>query len=474
MGAGSRGHERAIFVLLDGAGAERLEALVQKGELPNVARAFPPLGRAVTVFPSVTTVAYAPFVTGRFPGRNGIPGLRWFDRGEYARSRLSIHRFRDYCGPGSYLADRDLEPSAPTLYELVRPSMNVFGMVSRGAGPWRNALYFTRVAYAWRLKRTGDWRPIDARGELELLRAVSRGHRFIFYAFLSVDGESHRFGPDDPHVVDAFRRFDATMGALLATLDARGERDRTLLLLSADHGHSAVERHLDLEGFFEKRGLRTLYFPSLVGANGRCDAAVMVGGNAMAHVYLPGPAGWAAPPDETAIFRAHPTLVEDLLAEDAVHVVAWRGEDGAVHARAREGEVAIRLEDGTVRQRLVRGADPFGYANLSACASLEAHLGETVGGDYPDAPLQLAQLFSSVRTGDLVVSARPGYDLRDRFEDPEHRSTHGSLHKSHMVVPLLSSHPLEARPARTVDVFPTVLSLLGEETPAAIDGRALA
>ena len=306
------------------------------------------------------------------------------------------------------------------------------------------------------------------------LRAVSRGHRFIFYAFLSVDGESHRHGPDDPRVIEAFRRFDATMGALLRTLEARGERDETLLLLSADHGHSAVERHLDLEGFFEQRGLRTLYFPRLVGANGRCDAAVMVGGNAMAHVYLPGPDGWATPPDESAIFRAHPTLVDDLLGEDAVHVVAWRGEDRAVHARAREGEVAIRLEEGAVLHRVVRGADPFGYTHMSARASLAAHLGETLAGDYPDAPLQLAQLFSSARTGDLVISARPGYDLRDRFEDPVHRSTHGSLHREHMVVPLLSSHPLDRGPARTVDVFPTVLSLLGEAAPEAIDGRALA
>jgi len=38
----------------------------------------------------------------------------------------------------------------------------------------------------------------------------------------------------------------------------------------------------------------------------------------------------------------------------------------------------------------------------------------------------------------------------------------------------LSSHPLDPGPARTVDVFPTVLSLLGEQPPDAIDGRALA
>jgi arylsulfatase A-like enzyme len=71
------------------------------------------------------------------------------------------------------------------------------------------------------------------------------------------------------------------------------------------------------------------------------------------------------------------------------------------------------------------------------------------------------------------VTARPGYDLRARFEKPSHRGSHGSLHRLHLMTPLLANHPLAAGPARTVDILPTVLDALGIRSPAEIDGRSL-
>ena len=75
--------DRAFFFLLDGARVDIFEELLQKGELPNIARLFVEPGTyrpAITVFPSVTGVAYIPYLTGMFPGRANIPGYRWFDR----------------------------------------------------------------------------------------------------------------------------------------------------------------------------------------------------------------------------------------------------------------------------------------------------------------------------------------------------------------------------------------------------------
>ena len=87
---------------------------------------------------------------------------------------------------------------------------------------------------------------------------------------------------------------------------------------------------------------------------------------------------------------------------------------------------------------------------------------------YPDAAFSLTSIFASDRAGDLLLSAKPGYDLRTKAEWPEHHASHGGLHRDHTVVPVLSSAPLPARPLRTLDVFALTLELAGvplEEYP---------
>ena len=75
----------------------------------------------------------------------------------------------------------------------------------------------------------------------------------------------------------------------------------------------------------------------------------------------------------------------------------------------------------------------------------------------PDAIVQIAQLAACARSGDIIVSATPGWDFRERWEPVKHASTHGSLHRDHMLVPLLVSRPLRGTPRRTADVMPSAL-----------------
>src|ERR1700743_2003331 len=115
---------RAFFFLLDGARTDIFEEQLGRGALPNSARSLVEPGAyrpATTVFPSVTGVAYIPYLTGMFPGRANIPGYRWFDRDRYQKPPLSMMRFRNYHGLGSYLMDRDLSKQAVTLFELLKP-----------------------------------------------------------------------------------------------------------------------------------------------------------------------------------------------------------------------------------------------------------------------------------------------------------------------------------------------------------------
>jgi len=471
-------YERAFFFLLDGARVDVLSHLLARGELPNVSRYLAERGssgQATSVFPTVTGVAYIPFVTGRFPGPANIPGIRWFDREKYGRTLFSVSRFRNYNGWGSYLMDRDLAPETRTLFELLPPASNIFSGISRGTGLRRNAAYFRRIPYVYHFFRTGDWDPIDRQGRGFLLRAAARRReRFTFHTTLSVDEYSHKHGPFAPRVLAAYRAFDRVLGELAAALRASGQLERSLLLLSADHGHAEVAQHLDLEGFFERRRLRTLYFPLSARRWFDCDVAVMVGGNGMAHVSLRGRHGWRVRPAGDQLLDEHPGLAEDLLAEPAVHLLAWRksGPDGTLCVRTRTGTAEVKAEDGTVHYRVQSGTDPLGYPPLPERLSRAQLLERTQASEYPDAPLQLVQLFESPRTGDLVISAAPGFDLRARFERWSHRSCHGTLHREHIQVPLLSSHPLVPGPWRTADVFSTVLAALGQPVPRS-DGRAL-
>jgi hypothetical protein len=84
----------------------------------------------------------------------------------------------------------------------------------------------------------------------------------------------------------------------------------------------------------------------------------------------------------------------------------------------------------------------------------------------------LTNLVTSPRSGDIVLSAARDWDFRARYEPIRHVSSHGALHREHMLVPLLTNRPLAATPRRTVDVMPSALELLGAPVPAVLDGRS--
>jgi hypothetical protein len=472
--------ERAFFFLLDGARVDLFKELLEAGDLPNISRHLVEPGTfraATTVFPSVTGVAYIPYLTGMFPGRANIPGYRWFDRDRYQKRPVSLMRFRNYSGLGSYLMDRDLSKEARTLFELVKPSSNIFSGISRGTGVRRNAAYLRRVPAALKFFRTGSWDHIDRAGERFLLRAARRRkERFTFHTTYSIDEYSHHHGPFSQRVRERYLDFDRVIGALCDKLRATGQLESSLLMLGADHGHTEVKEHLDLEGFIDRRGLKTLYFPRQVKRWLDADAAVMVAGNGMGHIYLKGPSTWSTRPPANEHLERHPSLVDDLLAEEAIDHVIYRPDaDEKVHVRSRRGAASIVLEGETVRYE-VHGSDPFGYKGLPQVMTRAEVLERTVDTEYPDAPLQVAQVFDSPRAGDFLISASPGYDLRWREGRIDMQSCHGTLHREHMLVPFAINHPTTDRTPRSVDAFPTILNLLGlsHQVPSGIDGTSLA
>ena len=197
----------------------------------------------------------------------------------------------------------------------------------------------------------------------------------------------------------------------------------------------------------------------------------MVSGNGMGHVYFRGPNGWEGRLRGSILEEVAGDVIDGLLQEEAVDLLAYQVGENQICVRSRHGEALIHQFKKDIHYK-VSEVDPFGYPSFPKTITDEEALQYTYETQYPDAMNQLLQIFRSPRTGDLVISARRGYDLRSRFEVPEHKGSHGSLDREHMAIPLCTNLPLPDRPLRSVDVFPTILEALNIEVPEGIDGQS--
>jgi hypothetical protein len=114
--------------------------------------------------------------------------------------------------------------------------------------------------------------------------------------------------------------------------------------------------------------------------------------------------------------------------------------------------------------------DPLGIGHDLSRVSADAAYDATIETDYPDSLVQIAHLLTASRSGDIVLSAARDWDFRARYEPIPHVSSHGALHREHMLVPLLLNRPATHKPRRTVDVMPSALVVLGKAVPNGLDG----
>lgn len=460
-----------ILVLLDGARADVFDAPFAAGALPALARLRDEGGlhTVTTVFPSVTGPAYTPFLTGRFPGPVGLPGLRWYDR-QRTQCRMPPH-CRSYLGSAMRHVDRDLDPRVPTIFELAPSRYSAMSMIARGAR--RDEQLGRDPRLLWRIART-HWRG-DVAAWLDIDRLVARSARahvaqrapaFSFIALLGLDKCSHATGHASADAGRALHVLDELVAELRDDLERAGRWDATHLWIASDHGHSPVQAHDDLADVVRAMGHRVLAHPWIVTP--RAEVAVMVSGNAMAHLYLE-PARRERP-WWPALDRRWASLVAALLERPAVDLLLLPHGPGRCEVRSRRGAALVERTDACVAYRPVSG-DPLGLGELPPLDAVESHEA-SLAGAYPDALVQITHLSGAARTGDIIVSAAPGWDLRARYEPIPHVSTHGSLHRAHMLVPLLVNRPVARTPRRTADVMPSALRVLGLGEPTGLDGCA--
>jgi hypothetical protein len=468
-----------LIYLVDGARPDVFRRLLEEGELPNIRREVLTDGAfrlASSCLPSTTGPAHLPFLLGCFPGTLNIPGIRWLDKARYHARRAGLDRFRSYNGPEAPLMNRDLPPERPTIFELARRPFAIYSMVTRGLPRGHNLTQHSKLWMYLGAHLTDRWQPVDRLAHARLMHCLDADPDYIFAVFTNIDSYSHLRDPLAPETLAGYRYVDWSVGQVVAKLKRQGRWDDTLLVLTSDHGMTSTARHLDLAQYLDRRGIPTLYYP--VVWKRRPQAAVMISGNAVGQVYFlrhgaPDGGRITGPLDGAGIRRALGPIWDELLAREETDFLAWRGAGGGYEIASPRGEATLGRAPRGLTYHPRRG-DPLGLGPIPAPLDARASLAATFESEYPDALVQLDQLFASPRSGDLVVVSRAGYDLREAFEWPEHHGTHGSLHRDHMIVPVICNRTGWAPgPARTADLFPTALEWLGLPPVEGIDGRSL-
>ncbi|HWO88260.1 MAG TPA: alkaline phosphatase family protein [Gemmatimonadales bacterium] len=457
---------RVAFLVLDGARPDVLRSLLDRGELPNLARwVVEPGGFRVgtTVFPSTTGVAYIPLLLGRYPGPAGIPGIRWFDRaGADGGFGERWKAARSYCGVQRPWIDTDMT-AGRSLFDIIPDSYAVFSPVARGLRRGGSLNTRAMMLLGGISHYNGAYLALDRAVGAAWLRAAGLQWRFLFVVYPGADGLTHHHDPEHPLVLEAYRQFDSTLGAFVAKVKRHGELPA--FIVASDHGGSVMREHCDIAELLEARGIRTIRHPFHVWRGG-ARAAVMVSGNASVHVYFRRDAGpWSVLEGDDV--TAGPA--RELLELPAVRLAAWRDGKGGVALAHGSDRAVLRADGDAIAYEASRG-DPLNLGASSLRLEDRASLARSLSTGLPDGPRQLLQLFESPRTGDLVLAARLGSDFRGPYEIPEHRAGHGSLIAEHMEVPIAASVPLPDVPIRTVDLMPTVLELLGQSVPPGLDG----
>ncbi|MBL4676997.1 MAG: alkaline phosphatase family protein [Mucilaginibacter sp.] len=467
--------KRVLFYLVDGAHAEVLPELLEQGHLPNIQRIINEgtYRKATTCFPSTTGPAYLPFLTGHFPGTMDITGIRWFDKKEFKRTRFNKMAMRSYCGPEAAWFNTDMPADKPTLFELMGESYNLYNMITRSVpdeydlGKKGKGGLYMRAHFKLR------HHPVDIQGHGRVMEMLNSGKDFdfLFAVFPSVDWDSHYHHIRDERTVEAYKIVDRSLGEVRAKLEEQGRWDDTLFVLTSDHGLTPTTKHLDLGDWMTAQGLKAVYYPVIWKTNPK--SAVFISGNSFGAIHLLNHKGDHVLRETEIMQTMGADKLELLVKEDAVDFAIYRGdEENTFFVHNRDGRAKISVKDDVFIYE-PQTADVLKYGGKIEASGHREILTKTFETDYPDAVFQIYQLFRSRRAGDIVISAALGYDLRDFWEYPEHKGSHGSLHRHHMHVPMIYNQKgWKDFPARTADLFDSILKWKGI-TPKSSEGEPL-
>lgn len=515
-----------MLCVIDAMAPQMLERAVASGTAPVLERLIAG-GRyvpdCVAAFPSVTPVCAASIVTGVGQDEHEIPGMNWFHREErryveYGSSFRAAQRF----GIARQLTDTvynmnrvHLSARTPTVFESlddadVRTAGTTY-LMYRGRHrhePQRDTA-LTRVASAlmrhpvmgprelfyadvFASRRTGCRSGLGMPGVRDrhsgCVSAYLVEHDLFDFLLLSLpdnDWYSHKRGPDAQ--VHSIAQADLQLARVM---NAAGGVEEFLaehaVIAMADHSQASVTAAIALQDELAELGVLGPTRPASnrPGSPAR-SAEDRAGGSDSQPRIAVCPSQRAAMvyalyEDERDAMRA--SVASRALAIDGVDLVMWLERDAhdapreGVIASARHGELRFAptgLDGGNV-------VDPRGLRwNVEgALAAIGASVqdGRLLSPAYPDALARAWAALTCRTSGEVLLSAAPGYEFVDWGRQAHvGGGSHGSLHAcdslgalvlSGVALPEPASSP-EGEPAQWAirDVAPIVLRHFGLDPP---------
>jgi hypothetical protein len=475
---------KLVLCVIDAMAPAMLERAVAEGVAPMLATLIERgsyIPDCVAAFPSVTPVCAASIVTGVAQDEHLIPGMNWFHREEnryveYGSSLRAAQRFgivRQLTDTVYNMNRAHLSPDTPTVFE----SLDDAAERSGGGGP--RTAGTTYLMYRGRHRHEPQKDSALTRFAARLMPHPVMGPRELFYAdifasrptgcrsglgmpgvrdrhtgcvsaymvehdlfdflLLSLpdnDWYSHKHGPEGQ--LHSIAQADLQLARVF---NAGGGIDRFLeehaVIAMADHSQAPVGSTISLQAELVELGVLAPKGGLWSGGGGGkgVDQGDVGSGASEAHIAVcPSQRGamvYALNEAERDAMRA--SVVTRALALEGVDLVLWLERDAhnvpreAVVASGERGELRF-APDGAL-------SDPRGrkWSVEGRLAVLGAQIedGLLLTPDYPDALARVWAALTCPTSGEVLLSAAPGYEFLD-WGGAAHigGGSHGSLHAS--------------------------------------------
>jgi Type I phosphodiesterase / nucleotide pyrophosphatase len=482
--------KKLVLAVIDSLKPDMLDLAVEEGRAPALG-ALRERGTYIrdclSTYPSVTPVASAAIATGRGPGEHHIPSMNWYHRGEeryveygssFQATRVfgvvrslydtvynmnMAHLTRAHKTVFEHLDDAGLR-TACTTYLIYRgrtrhdPSgASVYRRIAEAA-QFRHPVYGARELFYADLfdsRNTGCTSALGMPGQRDrhtgCVGAYLVEHDlfdFLLFSLPDNDTHSHKAGPDGQvvSIAEADRALERIMhvaGGVEAFLDEYA------VIVMSDHSQTRVEERVKLAGALSDARVLTPSDPAPTEAElAVCPAAR----SAMVYAL-----------DGSRRAELVTAALDTLAGVEGVDLVSWRA-DGRAVVRSERGELSFAPGD-ALRDRRGRGWTVEGEP---AVLRLDVS-GESVSSaTYPDALNRLWSALECPHSGDVLISAEPGYEFVD-WGGADHigGGSHGSLHRddSEGVLLVGGMDVPEREEWALTDVAPLVLQHFGVPLP---------
>jgi Type I phosphodiesterase / nucleotide pyrophosphatase len=443
--------KKVVLAVIDSLKPDMLDLAIEEGRAPAL-QALRDRGTYVrdclSTFPSVTPVASAAIATGHGPGEHHIPSMNWYHRGEeryveygssFQATRVfgvvrslydtvynmnMAHLTRAHKTVYEHLDDAGFR-TACTTYLIYRgrtrhdPSgASVYRRIAEAA-QFRHPVYGARELFYADLfdsRNTGCTSALGMPGQRDrhtgCVGAYLVEHDlfdFLLFSLPDNDTHSHKAGPEGQvvSIAEADRALERIMH-VAGGVDAFLE-DHAVIVMS-DHSQTKVEEGVNLAAAFADARVLTPADPAPTEAElAVCPAAR----SAMIYAL-----------DESRRGELAAAAVDTLREIEGVDLIARR-LDGQAVVRSDRGE--LRFEPGgPLRDRRGR---PWTVEGKHEVLRLGVADGLVTSETYPDALNRLWSALECPHSGDVLVSAEPGFEFVD-WGGADHvgGGSHGSLH----------------------------------------------